>query len=74
MLFGSEDETQEDGGEEPCLSQIIDTIVTDKVQLSKDLFECADSMISLEQGQRRDLQVRQNRLESSLFDLQERIE
>ena len=30
MLFGSEDDTEIDGGE-PCLSQIIDSIVTDKV-------------------------------------------
>ena len=68
MLYGSDEVP-----DEPGLAEQIQDLVDEKIQIAKDLGDCMDSM-AVPDTDKRQLNVRMNRLENTLFDLNDRIE
>ena len=73
MLYGSDDQADGDG---PGLAHEIDALVNERVQIALDLLECMDGILSERCGseEKRQLVVRQNKLEAALFDFSDKVD
>ena len=70
MLYGEDDGAGDDDG----LAKEIEVIERERVRIAQDLLEVTDGILNDSSANSRELLVRRNRLESALFDINERVE